>query len=310
MGINFADGAVCFAEGKQWFLQVGMEDMLFDWYMCSRPFDSVITIEDYQLNTIKEGDCIEVSELDEQKYNGVIKTVGLFGFKECISFKSLKLCELLLIDSDGDAVGCNKAHIEVKRKLTYSQIMSIGELKRLEIERDKSDDTADKGISTDEELRVAREYFSKTGTIDGNLLRKHTLVWPDDFLPKDSKIVLDGVEVAVKWDCNKMLNTSETPNSSDEWPQIGDEVSLRYKFDSKQVMHTGKLLYLSDNHIIITTDKNNDYHCHRCDWDIEKPKTSEEKLRDELVTLRNKTEESFIDALLDNFKLIKKGAKV
>lgn len=69
----------------------------------------------------------------------------------------------------------------------------------------------------------------------------------------------------------------------DEWPCVGDEVSLRYKFDSKQIMHTGKLRYLSGNHIIIETDKNSDYHCHRCDWSIEKPKTPEEELRDEVT---------------------------
>ncbi len=69
----------------------------------------------------------------------------------------------------------------------------------------------------------------------------------------------------------------------DEWPQVGDEVALRYKFDSKQIMHIGKLLYLSGNHIIIATDKNSDYHCHRCDWRIEKPKTPEEELRDDLI---------------------------
>lgn len=41
------------------------------------------------------------------------------------------------------------------------------------------------------------------------------------------------------------------PPKEKEWPQVGDEVVLRYKFDSKQVMHTGKLLYLSRGHLII-----------------------------------------------------------
>lgn len=69
-----------------------------------------------------------------------------------------------------------------------------------------------------------------------------------------------------------------------EWPKVNDTVSLRYRFDSKQVMYTGELLYLSSNHIIIKTENGNDCHCIRSEWDIEKPKTPEQELRDELIS--------------------------
>ena len=72
--------------------------------------------------------------------------------------------------------------------------------------------------------------------------------------------------------------------SVDEWPKFNDTVSLRYRFDSKQVMYTGELLYLSSNHIIIKTENGNDCHCIRGEWDIEKPKTPEQELRDELIS--------------------------
>lgn len=84
-----------------------------------------------------------------------------------------------------------------------------------------------------------------------------------------------------------------------EWPCVGDNVALRYKFDSKQVMHTGKLLYLSDSNIIIEKTGNADYHCHRCDWVIEKPKTPEEALRDDLIN-RISSYLAVIPGLLDN----------
>lgn len=69
----------------------------------------------------------------------------------------------------------------------------------------------------------------------------------------------------------------------DEWPKVNDIVSLRYRFDSKQIMYTGELLYLSSNHIIIKTENGNDCHCIRSEWDIEKPKTPEQELRDEII---------------------------
>lgn len=81
---------------------------------------------------------------------------------------------------------------------------------------------------------------------------------------------------------NEKQITIPLPPKEKEWPQVGDEVVLRYKFDSKQVMHTGKLLYLSRGHLIIEAAKDNDYHCHRCDWLIEKPKSKQDLLIEEL----------------------------
>ena len=51
--------------------------------------------------------------------------------------------------------------------------------------------------------------------------------------------------------------------------KVGDDVSLRYKHDSKSIHCTGKLLYLSDKHIILEDSSGNDIHKLRCDYDIE-----------------------------------------
>lgn len=79
----------------------------------------------------------------------------------------------------------------------------------------------------------------------------------------------------------KAINAGEDRCS--EWPSVGDEVSLRYKFDSKKIMHTGKLLYLSNSHIIIDTEDGSD--CHRCrrDWIIEKPQSPVQELANAIV---------------------------
>lgn len=60
---------------------------------------------------------------------------------------------------------------------------------------------------------------------------------------------------------------------ADEWPQVGDIVSLRYKYDNKSIHLTGNLEFLSSKHIIV-----NDCHKLRCDYEIEKPITDQEAL--------------------------------
>ena len=136
MSIEFKEGAVCYADGKQWFA--------YDGYILNSergeilPRDGLASAKDFKLNTIKQGDYIEASELDtEQKYNDVVEVLGLFGYEDHLSYSSLNLCDLLLVDSSGTICGCSSGYSFAKRKLTYSQIMAIGELKRLEIERDK-----------------------------------------------------------------------------------------------------------------------------------------------------------------------------
>ena len=67
------------------------------------------------------------------------------------------------------------------------------------------------------------------------------------------------------------------PESVTEF-RVGDNVSLRYRHDLKGVRCTGKLLYLSDKHIIVEDSDGNDIHKLKCDYDIEEALSEEELL--------------------------------
>lgn len=142
--IEFKDGAVCFANGKQWFYAgestfgdlASEQESYLDFDEILEPFDN-----DFQLNTIKQGDYIAKSEIDtEQKYNDAVEVFGLFGFFRVGGYSSfiLDIHTVMVVNRHSKFV----AHIEsdkTKIKLTYPQLMAIGELKRLEVERDKKE---------------------------------------------------------------------------------------------------------------------------------------------------------------------------
>ena len=146
--IEWKEGAVCYADGQQWFLnteinknqyQLSNENLdssaSFDWFLSQR---------DFQLNEPRQGDYIPKSELDtEQKYNDAVEVLGLFGISvHGKGFNYLRPANtLLVIDSDWEFIGTGKDDSELERKLTYNQLMAIGKLKRLMNERDKVKDS-------------------------------------------------------------------------------------------------------------------------------------------------------------------------
>lgn len=137
--IKWQDGAVCFACGKQWFVRDDKDNDLIDWNGCDLASSSnLVNRTDFQINTIKQGDYIEASELDtEHKYNDAVEVFELFGLPR---FENCKFEEntssILVADEDGDFTGQDFTDQYCKRKLTYSQLMAIGKLKRAMIERD------------------------------------------------------------------------------------------------------------------------------------------------------------------------------
>lgn len=148
MDIEFKDDAVCYADGEQWVVNAGADSEKYQ--LVNLNGDRKYSFYgmhgfsmDFQLNTIKQGDYIEASELDtEQKYNDAVEVFGLFGFE----FNSFATSEYFRMDIEDVLLCCDNFELYQNarnvnnvrlRKLTYSQIMAIGELKRLEIERDK-----------------------------------------------------------------------------------------------------------------------------------------------------------------------------
>ncbi|QDP48218.1 MAG: hypothetical protein Unbinned6437contig1000_72 [Prokaryotic dsDNA virus sp.] len=142
MNIEFKEGAVCFALGMQW--HSGCKGKLLFSELDLKAVHAEVLIEkpDFQLNTIKQGDYIEASELDtEQNHNDAVDVFGLLGFECYGNYSLLRSYGNLYIHNEKEIHSCTNESEFTKRKLTYNQLMAIGELKRLEIERDNVDPT-------------------------------------------------------------------------------------------------------------------------------------------------------------------------
>lgn len=159
------------------------------------------------------------------------------------------------------------------------------------------------GISVNEFPSQLDSYFAVYGD---ELLFFHN---------EESASKLEGKQITIPTPpkCDEPLNNGDNlmfggEDKFKEWPKIGDYVALRYRFDSKQIIHKGELLYLSDNHIIIKLESGNDYHCIRGEWDIEKPKTPEEEFIYDVAHLfRTKHDYlCFADELLSKYNITKK----
>lgn len=163
MGIKWQEGSVCFAGGSKWLLKKGdKEYLLFNSLGCYTPVSGdlsfLIERADFQLNTIKLGDYIEASELNtEQKYNDAVEVFELFGFEVCVSYSTLDLVDRIFVNAKGEVCGCYAGNNSAERKLTYPQLMAIGELKRLEIERDKEPQF---GKNEDGSMKLIKSNFS------------------------------------------------------------------------------------------------------------------------------------------------------
>ena len=149
--IEWKEGAVCFAGGSQFkYWHVNRGELITVDNVSILDFETALSFKDFQLNTIKQGDFIEASELDnEQKYNDAVEVFGLFGFPrwESCSFYECK-SEILLADSDRDLTGQDDLCDECQRKITFNQLMVIGELKRLELKG------GNETLSSDEETEL------------------------------------------------------------------------------------------------------------------------------------------------------------
>lgn len=127
--IKWQDGAVCYFAKKQWFPNNGALGGMLKGDIHHYNYG------DFQLNEIREGYFIPASELDtEQKYNEVVEVFGLFGFAASVDHRGFCASNPLglVICDDGYAY----TNEYIKRKLTYHQIIAIGKLKRMMLERE------------------------------------------------------------------------------------------------------------------------------------------------------------------------------
>lgn len=128
--IEWKDGVVCYINGRQRNHESIWINGVFDDEVGIDDFD------DFQLNEIRTGDFIPASELDtEQKYNEVVEVFGLFGhgLHMCNSVFSRYKTMNFTVTAGGC---CYSRH--GKRQLTYNQIIAIGKLKRMMLERERS----------------------------------------------------------------------------------------------------------------------------------------------------------------------------
>ena len=148
--IEWKDGAVCFADGQQWFSSEEIY-LASGCGLCIYTHKDIINCDDFQLNEPRQGDYISKSELDtEQKYNDAVDEFGLFG---CAWVESA--CEKYGAFRDGKILiwsdGLHQAsdfHNGKKRKLTYSQLMAIGKLKRLMNKREDAENTIQQAVKS------------------------------------------------------------------------------------------------------------------------------------------------------------------
>jgi len=144
MDIEWKEGAVCYAYSNQFYVGKRFHPLVSK---SKHGMDLIhaLKCKGFQLNTIKQGDYIEASELDtEQKYNDAVEVFGLFGFALCDDgndFKWLnrsdtyKIGVIVATESRLMGVRAEFSSYERKRKITLNQLMAIGELKRLELEK-------------------------------------------------------------------------------------------------------------------------------------------------------------------------------
>lgn len=135
MNIEFKEGVVCYAGRKQWLRHGNM--------YCSREHFKVATEgcllkqSDFQLNELHEGYYIPESELvTEEKYNQSVEVFGLFGYG--VYDKTAGFDGLQAHNSKGLGLYLNKIMNidDPKVKLTFNQLMAIGDLKRKMNERE------------------------------------------------------------------------------------------------------------------------------------------------------------------------------
>ena len=136
--IEWKEGAVCYANGKQYYPCELSESTLINIAGIPKHIDDLIMYTDFQLNEPKQGDYLPKSELDtEQKYNDAAEEFGLFGFNLYSlsdGFKGFDYHNKLAVS---DEYVLNSVDEEV-RELEFNQLMAIGKLKRLMNERKSS----------------------------------------------------------------------------------------------------------------------------------------------------------------------------
>ena len=152
--IEWKEGAVCYANGKQWFLSNGKKLFLSNYESIElkniTSSDAVTPHDnDFQLNEPKEGHYIPKSELDtEEKYNQAVEVFGLFGFDSANTYmQHLAHGTNYFVIENRELDGVRSKEGYCKTKLIFNQLMAAGELKRKMNERELS--TANKAHSVE-----------------------------------------------------------------------------------------------------------------------------------------------------------------
>lgn len=147
--IEWKEGVVFLADTLQYKITDGKcyyySDANESWCSSAHDAEQLLGRESFQLNEIRTGDFIPASELDtEQKYDEVVEVFGLFGFervKDSLSYSRLSVGATHYLASDDYGIDSVSNDIAFKnyckgRQLTYHQIIAIGKLKRMMLERE------------------------------------------------------------------------------------------------------------------------------------------------------------------------------
>lgn len=142
--IEWEDGKVCYAYGEQYADPI---------------ISSVLGAKDFQLNEIRQGDYISASELDtEQKYNDAVEVFELFKYlkSSTLSYDDVINLGGMMIDDQTTIHAETPTYPAIERKITYSQLMAIGKLKRAMIEKSAPKIAPD--LTPDVEFKDGNKY--------------------------------------------------------------------------------------------------------------------------------------------------------
>lgn len=180
--IEWKEGSVFYGGGRQ---HEARKNKVFGCELVSfcrssyHDIKSAVKCNDFQLNEPREGYYIPKSELDtEEKYNQAVEVFGLFGFyrngKHCNGYDSFMdndaadvLCSYVTCDKADNTklLSANELASYCKVKITFDQLMAIGELKRKMNERE-SEFIGSRGLDIEMIKKVAGFETERDTTIN------------------------------------------------------------------------------------------------------------------------------------------------
>jgi hypothetical protein len=170
--VKWKGEAVFYANNAQFRENCGgfqrYNDTLESWQrtISGNELNETLRCKDFQLNEIRQGDCIEAPELDnEKKYNDAVEAFELFKYlkSSTLSYDDVINLGGMMIDDQTTIHAETPTYPAIERKITYSQLMAIGKLKRAMIEKSAPKIAPD--LTPDVEHKKSIDYLNECAEV-------------------------------------------------------------------------------------------------------------------------------------------------